>query len=103
MLFVALFEAVFAAENDLPELPPLAQYGLVGLILALVVAGRWIVPKWALDRETARADRAEAEADRLRKVVEDRVIPALVESTAAQNKSADALIAAAEAGRGRGR
>jgi hypothetical protein len=66
-----------------------AQYGVLGVIAAILI---WFA-KGAHQRERDRADRLEAEVQRLHTLMLDRVIPALTSATNAAEESA-ALIAA---------
>lgn len=55
---------------------PWLQWGALGLVLLAVILG-YLVPYKAHRREQERADRLEAEVDRLRQVNEDRMLPLL--------------------------
>lgn len=58
------------------DLAQWAQYGVLGLVVVALLMG-WLVPGRYFDREVRRGDRLEAENERLRHQVEDRVIPLL--------------------------
>ena len=66
-----------------------AQYGILGIIAAILI---WFA-RGAHQRERERADRLEAEVQRLHMLMLDRVIPALTSATNAAEEST-ALLAA---------
>lgn len=70
----------------------LVQFGILGVVLACVIAQRGLVPEWALRQERDRSERSERElraenerlrgqVDRLQEMVETRMIPALTLTT----------------------
>lgn len=69
------------------DLTVFAQYGILGVIAAMLI---WFA-KGAHQRERDRADRLEAEVQRLHTLMLDRVIPALTSATAAAEESAALL------------
>lgn len=71
------------------DLSVFAQYGILG-ILALILI---FFARGAHQREQARADRMEAENQRLHELIIDRVIPALGSATRAAEESAELLAA----------
>ena len=77
---------VLAAES-VPELPTAAQYGLLGIMVAALASGRFLVPRYVLDRERERADRMEQENVRLNALIADKAIPAIVDASAAVRDS----------------
>jgi len=56
------------------------NYGVLGVVVLGFLFG-WIVPKPTHDREVARGDKAEIERDKLILVMQEKVIPALMDST----------------------
>jgi hypothetical protein len=60
-----------------------AQYGILGVIAAMLI---WFA-RGAHQRERDRADRLEAEVQRLHALMLDRVIPALTSATSAAEES----------------
>lgn len=96
-----MVSVVFAAWVAAGEIPPgvdgLAVYGPLGA-LCVTLAG---MVYQALRRETARADRLEAELLRLNGVVQDKFVPALLAAadaaTGMQDKFVPALLTAADA------
>lgn len=64
-----------------------AQYGILGVIAAMLI---WFA-RGAHQRERDRADRLEAEVQRLHTLMLDRVIPALTSATNAAEESAALL------------
>lgn len=84
----ALF--ITAAEGDtLPQLPTFAQYGLIGILFAMVVGGVLLVPKYAYERERDRADALETEVKRLNALIQDRHVPALESASKAISDSTE--------------
>lgn len=80
---------VLAAEggSSLPELPTGAQYGILGILVAALASGKFVVPRYVLDRERERADRLEAENVRLNNVIQEKAIPAIVQAATAVKDS----------------
>lgn len=76
-----------AAEAGTVDLALFAQYGVLGIITALLI----YFAKGAHQREKDRADRLEAEVGRLHTLMLDRVIPALTSATRAAEESAELL------------
>lgn len=74
------------ASGD-PNLGLLAQYGILGLVAGGLI---WFA-KFMVGRETARADRLEAEVIRLNGLIVDRVIPALTSSAGAVEDATELL------------
>lgn len=70
-----------------PNLGVLAQYGILGVFAALLA----YFAKFMVGRETARADRLEAEVIRLNDVIAARVIPALTSSASAVEDATELL------------
>lgn len=75
------------AEAGTVDVTIFAQYGVLGVIAALLI---WFA-KGAHQRERDRADRLEAEVGRLHTLMLDRVIPALTSATRAAEESAELL------------
>ncbi len=69
------------------DLTVFAQYGILGVIAAMLI---WFA-RGAHQRERDRADRLEAEVQRLHALMLDRVIPALTSATNAAEESAALL------------
>lgn len=69
------------------DLTVFAQYGVLGIIAAMLI---WFA-KGAHQRERDRADRMEAENKRLHELILDRVIPALTSATKAAEDSTELL------------
>ncbi len=65
----------------------LAQYGVLGVITALLI----VFAKGAYQREKDRADRGEAETQRLYQLMLDRIIPALTAAAEAARESSELL------------
>lgn len=82
-----LATALAAAENGDggPNYAVLGQYGVLGVFAVLLV---WFA-KFMISRETARADRLEAEVVRLNNTIQDKVIPALLSATGAVEQSTE--------------
>ena len=86
MMFVLLWAAT-QGSSSLPELPPIAQYGLLGAGFAALASGRFLVPRYVLDRERERSDRMEIENQRLNTLIQEKAIPAIVEASKAVQES----------------
>lgn len=71
------------------DLTIFAQYGVLGIFAGMLV---WFA-KGAHQRERDRADRMEAEIQRLHELILDRVIPALTSATRAAEESTELLAA----------
>lgn len=69
------------------DLAVFAQYGVLGIITALLI----FFARGAYQRERDRADAANAEVQRLYQLMLDRVIPALTSATSAAEDSAELL------------
>jgi hypothetical protein len=69
------------------DLTVFAQYGVLGIIAAILI---WFA-RGAHQRERDRADRMEAEYRRLNELVLDRIIPALTSATRAIEESGELL------------
>lgn len=84
-----MFAVLLAAEaaNSLPELPTAAQYGILGILVAALASGRFVTPRYVLDRERERADRMEQENVRLNTLIQEKAIPAIVDASAAVRDS----------------
>jgi hypothetical protein len=81
-------EALLVADAGVgADLGVLAQYGVLGIIAAMLI---WFA-KSAHQRERERADRLEEENKRLNMLILDRVIPALTSATRAAEESAELL------------
>lgn len=87
MLLALLLVAAEEGSKSLPELPPVAQYGLLGAGFAALASGRFLVPRYVLDRERDRADRMEAENQRLNTLIQEKAIPAIVDASNAVQES----------------
>lgn len=68
-----------------PDFAVLGQYGVLGVFAVLLV---WFA-KLMIGRETARADRLEAEVVRLNNTIQEKVIPALLSATGAVEQSTE--------------
>lgn len=86
MLFEPL-SRIFAAESGAIDFSIFAQYGVLGILAALLI----MFAKGAHQRERDRADRMEAENKRLNELILDRVIPALTSATRAAEESTELL------------
>lgn len=84
-LFLRDWTVILAADagGGAIDLTVFAQYGILGVIAAMLI---WFA-KGAHQRERDRADRMEAEVQRLHAVMLDRVIPALTSATSAAEES----------------
>lgn len=71
-----------AADGSFP-VDAFTQYGVLGALVVSFVTG-WIAPGYLLKRE-------QEETQRLRELIEERVIPAVEQSSAAMAKAAEAL------------
>lgn len=87
-----------AAEPGGSNLTSLIQYGVLGVIVALLIPFAYAAYKIQTDRaeaaykrETERADRLEQENQRLNDLIREQVIPTLVAGTAAIQHSAEML------------
>lgn len=69
------------------DLAVFAQYGVLGIIAAMLI---WFA-RGAHQRERDRADRMEQENQRLHELILDRVIPALSSASSAAEESAELL------------
>lgn len=69
------------------DLSVFAQYGVLGVLTVLLI---WFA-KGAHQRERDRADRLEAENQRLNQVILDRVIPALTSASRAAEDSSELM------------
>jgi hypothetical protein len=63
-----------------PDWTSLAQYGVLGIILLLVIFGK-LVPGYIYDRKVEEHEADKAEMRRLEETLKERVIPALTKST----------------------
>lgn len=79
-LIVAAADAVDQASSSLPELPPMAQYGVLGTLIAALASGRFLVPRYVYDQQKERADKMEQENLRLNTLIADKTIPAIVDA-----------------------
>lgn len=86
LLLFGLPRPFLAAESG-ADLSVFAQYGVLGVIAAMLI---WFA-KSAHQRERERADRLEEENKRLNMLILDRVIPALTSATRAAEESAQLL------------
>lgn len=71
------------------DLAVFAQYGVLGIITLILI----FFARGAYQRERDRADRMEAENQRLHELIIERVIPALGSATRAAEESAELLAA----------
>ena len=71
----------------LTDLSGIIQYGVLGIVVALLIP----FARMAYKRETDRADRLESEVLRLNQLLQDRVIPALLAATRAVEQSQELL------------
>lgn len=78
---------LLAAEAGSLDLSIFAQYGVLGIIAAMLI----VFAKGAHQRERDRADRMEEENKRLNTLILDRVIPALSSATRAAEESAELM------------
>lgn len=75
-----LLALVVAAETSASSPLDFVQYGILGLVLAALLMG-WLWAKPAVDRLIADHDRVVTQRDALLATYEQKVIPALIEST----------------------
>jgi hypothetical protein len=90
MTSLILLTAALAAEGastSEPNYAVLGQYGVLGVFAVILI---WFA-KFMINRETARADRLEAEVLRLNNVIAEKVIPALMSATMAVSESTEML------------
>lgn len=83
----AAAEAGGGGGGSLPELPAGAQYGILGVLVAMLASGYLLVPRYVLDRERERADRMEQENVRLNTLIQEKAIPAIVDASNAVKDS----------------
>jgi hypothetical protein len=81
----------FAAEIDLNLF---AQYGAIGVFLIMFVTGL-VVPKWIKDYLVDRAERAEAQRDKMLKVYDQEILPTIREVVATHKEMIPAFATAA--------
>jgi hypothetical protein len=86
LAYVAL-NAMAEASGEEPNYAVLGQYGVLGVFAVLLV---WFA-KLMIGRETARADRLEAEVVRLNNTIQEKVIPALMSATGAVEESTEMI------------
>jgi hypothetical protein len=86
MLLLAV-KILAAGDDGGPDYAVLGQYGVLGIFAMLLV---WFA-RFMIARETARADRLEAEVVRLNNVIQEKVIPALMSATGAVEESTEML------------
>lgn len=84
---VLTFAFAVAAGSSGIDLSVFAQYGVLGLITALLI---WFA-KGAHQRERDRADRLETENQRLHQLILDRVIPAMTSASRAAEDSSELM------------
>lgn len=80
-------QAVLAQQGSEPFLNKLTEYGVLGILVALLF---WFGFK-QVQREQKRSDDLQAENLRLNQTIQDKVIPALVSATQALQGSAAIL------------
>lgn len=71
------------------DLAVLGQYGVLGVVAAMLL----LYARGSVQRERDRADRLEAENQRLNSLIADRAIPALMAASKAAEESASLLSA----------
>lgn len=86
-MYLFLLDLATDAGSGPVDLTVFAQYGILGVVAAMLI---WFA-KGAHQRERDRADRLEAEVQRLHTLMLDRVIPALTSATNAAEESASLL------------
>lgn len=67
------------------------QWGVIGVMAFLLMSGKFLSPRYVLDRETARADRMEAALATLNDRMAEKLLPALEQSRTASTASQQAL------------
>lgn len=82
-----LAPALAVADAGAPDLSVLAQYGVLGIVAAMLI---WFA-KGAHQRERDRADRLEAENRRLYQLFLDQIVPVLTSATRAAEETAELL------------
>lgn len=88
MTATLVLAVLLAAEGGAPpNYAVLGQYGVLGVFAVLLI---WFA-RFMINRETARADRLEAENIRLNDVIASKVIPALMSATGAVEESTEML------------
>lgn len=87
MMPISLAWILLAADESSADWMTLTNYGVLG-IFAIILLG---FARWLINRETARADRLEAEVVRLNDVIASKVIPALLSATGAVESSTEML------------
>jgi hypothetical protein len=86
LLATATLGVIKAAVGGGPsDLSTLGNYGVVGVMLALFIGFSYRL----ITRETKRADDNAGEVRRLNELIQDKVIPALVDSASALRESAE--------------
>src|SRR5438128_1393663 len=67
-------------------LPNLVQYGILGLLVLLLMTGKFVVPRFVLDEANKRAEFFQGEVLRLHTVNEERTVPALQTAAGTQTE-----------------
>ncbi|MGH3966287.1 MAG: hypothetical protein ACRDRY_24085 [Pseudonocardiaceae bacterium] len=70
------------------------QYGPITIVAAVFASATWVMFRrydQTLDLERARSKAAEAREQELHRSIREQIVPALLQSTASQNESAQAL------------
>lgn len=89
-MLIALL-AVIAQTGTTDTVDQFIKYGIVGAVISALLTGLlWAKP--AVDGVIKRAERAEAQRDEMLKVWEDKILPALSDSTAIAKEMKPILI-----------
>lgn len=67
------------------------QWGAIGVMAFLLMSGKFLAPRYVLDRETARADRMEAALLASNALLAEKHLPALESSKAVAERSQQVL------------
>lgn len=79
--------AIWAADAGPADLAALTQYGVLGVLAAILI----VFARLAYKRETDRADRLEAELNRLNTSIQEKAIPALLAAATAIEECTELL------------
>lgn len=66
------------ADGQTPDWTNLAQYGILGIVLLLIIFGK-LVPGYILERKDKEADLREQRVASLEEKIQERIIPAILE------------------------
>lgn len=98
---LALIHAAAAVDGgslDIATVLQYGNYGIGGVFLLLLMAGKWVVPEYVLRRAEAQLEEMRAERDkayeqlaRLQTVMDDKVLPIIIQAQATNARYVDEL------------